>query len=128
MITLQSLLATKQITKTEFLAGKLYYQIRHCVLRSKGIQNTLHESGTYKLLKTKGRTIDTYASAHLEHFWKQLEIYFQFDRQKTLATLDYITGLKDAGVKITVPSVKDALKKINKIFKHTDVVQLMNAE
>ncbi|MDP2193736.1 MAG: hypothetical protein Q8K36_04360 [Alphaproteobacteria bacterium] len=127
MITLQSLLDTKQITKTEFLAGKLYHQIRCHVLRSKEIHNVLHESSTYKLIKTKGRTIDAYASPQLEHFWDQLEIYFQLDHQKPLAVLDYITGLKDAGIKITVPGIKDALKKINKIFRNTDVVNLMNA-
>jgi len=125
MMTLQTLYDTKQITRTDFLAGKLYHQIRKRVLRSKSIQNTLHESSTHKLIKTKGRTIDPYQSAELEHFWDRLEDYFKFDQLKPLSILDFITGLQDAKVHMTVPSIKAALKKMHKILKHTDIVNMM---
>lgn len=95
-MTLQTLYETKQITRTDFLAGKLYYQIRRRVLRSKSIQNTLHESSTHKLLKTKGHTIDPYQSAELENFWDRLEDYFKFDPHKPLTILDFITGLRES--------------------------------
>jgi len=124
-MTLQTLYDTKQITRTDFLAGKLYYQIRRRVLRSKSIQNTLHESSTHKLLRTKGQTIDPYQSAELENFWDRLEDYFKFDQQKPLAILDFITGLQESKVHMTVRSIKTALKQMNKILKHTDIINIM---
>jgi hypothetical protein len=125
MMTLQTLYETKQITRTDFLAGKLYYQIRRRVLRSKSIQNTLHESSTHKLLKTKGHTIDPYQSAELENFWDRLEDYFKFDPHKPLTILDFITGLRESKMHISVHSIKTALKQINKILKHTDIINIM---
>lgn len=124
-MTLQTLYDTKQITRTDFLAGKLYHQIRKRVLRSKSIQNSLHESSTHKLMKTKGRTIDPYQSAELEHFWDRLEDYFKFDQLKPLSILDFITGLQDAKTHMTIPAIKGALKKMNKILKHTDIISIM---
>ena len=117
MNALQKLYDTKQITYADFLAGKMYYKIRKRVLRSKSIQNTLHESSTHMLLKTKGRSIDPYESADLEHFWKRLEDYFALDQQRPLAVLDFITGLQSTNRYMTIPLIRKALKKVNNIFK-----------
>jgi hypothetical protein len=91
----------------------------------KSIQNTLHESSTHKLLKTKGHTIDPYQSAELENFWDRLEDYFKFDPHKPLTILDFITGLRESKMHISVHSIKTALKQINKILKHTDIINIM---